>query len=26
MSDLLPLFAMVEEPHHSQRRSQMLRH
>jgi c-di-GMP-binding flagellar brake protein YcgR len=25
MSDLLPLFAMVEEPHHSQRRPQMLR-
>ncbi len=26
MSDLLPLFAMLEEPHHSQRRSQMLRY
>ncbi len=25
MSDLLPLFAMVEEPHHSQRRPQILR-
>lgn len=25
MSDLLPLFAMVEEPHHSQRRPRMLR-
>jgi hypothetical protein len=25
MSDLLPLFAVVEEPHHSQRRPQMLR-
>ena len=25
MSDLLPLFATVEEPHHSQTRLQMLR-
>lgn len=25
MSDLLPLFAVVEEPHHSQRHPQMLR-